>query len=69
MSLKAHTHTHIHKQTYASTQATALDPLAKIIWGEPHKCLWGLESKVTDPGRHMDSKIPLIAASNKSSLP
>ena len=28
-----------------------------------------VKTKVTNPGRHMDSKIPLIIGSNKSSLP
>lgn len=63
MSLKAHVH------TCTGGQAVALDPLAKIIWGEPHKRSVRLKSKVTDPGRHMDSEIPLITVSNKSSLP
>lgn len=64
-----YTRRHEQSRTYACTQAMALDPLAKIIWGEPHKCLRSLKSKVTNPGRHMDSKIPLITASNKSSPP
>lgn len=49
--------------------AVALDPLAKIIWGEPHKRSVRLKWKVTDPGTHMGSEIPLITVSNKSSLP
>lgn len=52
-----------------AAKAVALDPLAKIIWGEAHKRSVRPKSEVTDPGRHMDSEIPLIIVSNKSSLP
>ena len=65
MGSNANTHTH----AYACTQATASDPPAKIIRGEHRKCSGRLKSKVSDAGRHMDSKIQLITVSNKSSLP
>lgn len=65
----AHTHKHKWTRACALRQAMALDPPPRMVWGEPHKSLGSLQSKVTHAGRHADGEIPLITVSHKSSPP